>query len=392
MSGRRAFLAALSASGLGLCRAANSQLTPPQSDSPLGRAGSRALIDTPTAASGPAPLVPHPALSFPGDFGAHPEYRTEWWYLTGSLQAASSGATHRFGFQLTFFRSRVDAASPNPSRFAAKQLIVAHAAITDLSGGQLLHDQRIARAGFGLAEAAQHDTQLKLHGWQLTRHGPVQRSLYQAQVQAERLGLQLRCQQTQALLLQGQGAYSRKGPQPQQASYYYSVPQLQVQGQLTLAGRQHQVEGSAWLDHEWSEALLAPEAIGWDWIGMNLRDGSALTAFRLRREDGSTLWSGGSYRALGQAPRPFAHGAVHFHPIRFWTSPATQARYPVEWQVHTPAGRFGVHALLDNQELDSRASTGNVYWEGLSELRSAEGRSLGSGYLEMTGYAGKVGL
>lgn len=338
-------------------------------------------------AAGAAPKVrPGLPLGFPRDFGAHPEYRTEWWYVTGALQAPG----REFGFQITFFRSRVDTALGNPSRFAATQLLFAHAAVTDLQGRRLLHDQRIARAGFGIAEASAEDTDVKLRDWTLRRRGPPGDSSYEALLPAQGFGLDLRIRATQPLLLQGQAGYSRKGPRAEQASYYYSQPQLDVQGRLTLGRDAHAVHGRAWLDHEWSEELLDADAVGWDWIGMNLDDGSALTAFRLRRRDGSALWVGGSWRPAGGAARSFAPHEVRFVPGRTWTSAATGATYPVEWQVHTPAGRFAVHARLDAQELDSRGTSGAVYWEGLSELLDVQGRRLGSGYLEMTGYASRL--
>ena len=342
----------------------------------------------PLTALGGAVVRPGVPVVFPSDFGSHPEYRTEWWYVTGSLRAPA----REFGFQVTFFRSRVDVAQGSGSRFAARQLLFAHAALTDLQGRQLLHDQRIARAGFGIAEASTTDTDVKLRDWTLRRRGAVGQSLYETVLPARGFGLDLRIRETQPLLLQGHSGYSRKGPRAEQASYYYSQPQLEVQGRIGLGRDTHAVQGRAWLDHEWSEALLDDEAVGWDWIGMNLDDGSALTAFRLRRRDGSALWAGGSFRAAGGEARSFAPEEVRFVPGRTWTSPATRATYPVEWQLETPAGRHVVHARLDAQELDSRGSSGAVYWEGLSELLDADGRRVGSGYLEMTGYAGRLRL
>jgi predicted secreted hydrolase len=145
------------------------------------------------------------------------------------------------------------------------------------------------------------------------------------------------------------------------------------------------VRGRAWLDHEWSDEYLAAEAVGWDWIGFNLFDGSALTAFRLRRADDSVYWVGGSWRRPGEAVRAFGPDELRFAPGRTWASPASRAVYPVQWRLDTPVGAFGVRALLDDQELDSRASTGAIYWEGLAELLDAGGRRIGLGYLEMTG-------
>jgi predicted secreted hydrolase len=204
--------------------------------------------------------------------------------------------------------------------------------------------------------------------------------------------LQLELRATQPLLLQGDAGFSRKGPDETQASHYLSEPQLAVQGTLRRAGQSVTVTGRAWLDHEWSDQLMHPEAVGWDWIGMNLDDGAALTAFRLRRADGSSLWAGGSWRSASGALQVFEPGDLRFTPGRLWASPASGARYPLQWTVDTPAGRFEVKSLLDAQELDSRGSTGTVYWEGLSDLHDAQGRRAGSGYLEMTGYAGRLNL
>lgn len=340
----------------------------------------------PASPAAPAPIV------LPRDFGAHPETRIEWWYATGALDVP--GSADPFGFQITFFRSRTGVAADHPSAFAARQLIFAHAALTDPLARRLRHDQRIARAGFGIARASEGDTDLKLHDWTLRREVTPAGHDYVAVVDAPAQGFafDLRLSATQPVLAQGEAGYSRKGPQPAQASMYLSEPQLAVRGALVLDGRALAVTGRAWLDHEWSDSLLDAEAVGWDWIGMNLDDGGALMAFRLRRRDGSALWAGGSHRSASGALRVFGADEVAFTPLRVWSSPATQARYPVEWQVDTPVGRFAVRARLEAQELDSRASTGAVYWEGLADLFDERGRRVGRGYLEMTGYAAPLKL
>jgi predicted secreted hydrolase len=329
------------------------------------------------------------ALAFPADFGAHPGTRIEWWYLTGALQAGE----RLFGFQVTFFRSRTGVPATHPSRFAAQQIVFAHAALSDVGAQRLRHDQRLARAGFGIAQATEGDTGVALRDWSLQREGPAEASRYLTQVVSDNAGfrLNLALATTQPLLLQGEAGWSRKGPRPGQASHYYSQPQLSASGTLTLDGQALAVQGRAWLDHEWG-VQLDPQAVGWDWIGMNLDDGSALTAFRLRRADGGTLFAGGSLRRPGAAVRSFQPDEVIFTPGRSWRSPASQANYPVQWSVQTPAGRHTVHALFDAQELDSRSSTGAFYWEGLSELRDERGQRIGRGYLEMTGYASRLHL
>jgi predicted secreted hydrolase len=341
-----------------------------------------------------AALAPQ-RLQFPRDLGSHPDFRTEWWYITGSLNGDTPA--QGYGFQLTFFRSRVAATQGMRSAFAAKQLLFAHAAVTDVAGKKLWHDQRLARAGFGVAQASETDTDVRLRDWSLRRDG----NTYLAQAAGAGFDFTLTLTETQPLLLQGDRGLSRKGPEPKLASYYYSLPQLRASGTLRLGGKAVSgkalaVQGQAWLDHEWSDELLHPQAVGWDWIGMNLADGSALTAFQLRNKAGAALWDGGSFRhpamGLDQPPHVFSPGEVIFRPVRYWVSPLTGARYPVEWLVRTPADIYTVRAIVDNQELDSRASTGAVYWEGLSELLDSHGKTVGRGYLEMTGYTGRLQL
>ena len=329
--------------------------------------------------------LPPKQLQFPRDFGSHLDLRTEWWYITGH---ATSDKGRVFGFQVTFFRSRVEATQAMRSHFAAKQLVFAHTALTDLEGRSLLHDQRMARTAGGQAFASETDTDLRLRNWSLVRRS----GQYHALIAAEGFTLDLQFTPTQPVLLQGDKGLSSKGPEPAQASYYYSAPQLTTQGRIVLQGRSLAVKGTAWLDHEASDALMHPEAVGWDWIGMNLDDGTALTAFHLRRADGSTLWAGGSLRTAAGVLRVFQANEVRFEAESHWLSPHTQARYPTRWRVHTPAGSFTVQALLDDQELDSRSSTGAVYWEGLSDLLGAQGQRVGRGYLEMTGYAAPLKL
>ncbi len=341
------------------------------------------------AASSPLWALPARALQFPRDFGAHTDFRTEWWYITGHARTGDAAAgTREFGFQLTFFRSRVDATQGMASKFAARQLIFAHAALTDVQGKKLWHDQRITREGFEVASASTQTMALKLRDWTLQTQG----KLHTARVPAADFALALQFTETQPLLLQGQQGLSRKGPEAKQASYYYSLPQLATSGSLQLKGQTFEVSGKAWLDHEWSQEVLPPNAVGWDWIGMNLDDGSALTAFRLRDKDGHAVWDGGSFRSAKGEVYTFSRGEVIFQPQRRWKSPQSQASYPVEWTVRTPADTYTVRAVIDNQELDSRQSTGAIYWEGLSELTDSKGKRVGRGYLEMTGYAGGLRL
>jgi predicted secreted hydrolase len=295
-------------------------------------------------------VVPRP-LAFPRDYGAHPDFRTEWWYVTGWLEGP-------LGFQLTFFRARPQEQSDNPSSFNPRQVLFAHAALSDPHRGHLVHEQRASRAGLSLAGAEADRTAVWIDDWSLVREG----DRYHAKVLAREFAFDFALAPHGRPVLQGENGYSRKGHRPEEASYYYSEPHLAVAGKLDG----HPIAGSAWLDHEWSSAYLAPEAAGWDWTGINLNDGGSFMAFQMRAK------AGGIH---------YAPPGVHFEPLRWWRSPRTGVQYPVEMQVN----ELRLVPLMDDQELDARASVGTVYWEGA--VRAYKNKSeVGRGYLELTGY------
>jgi predicted secreted hydrolase len=316
-------------------------------------------------------------LAFPRDHGSHPAFRVEWWYFTGWIR----GGGRDLGFQVTFFRNRPGIGEDNASRFAPTQLLFAHAALADAEVGFLLQDQKAGRAGFGLAQAQQGDTDVHIDDWSLKRTGGA----FAARIAAREFALTLDFQPTQAIFLEGEEGYSRKGPLPVQASYYYSWPQLKVSGSIVVKGRALEVEGSAWLDHEWSSEPLVPEASGWDWAGINAADGGALMAFRVRRRDGGVLWAGATQRDSAGRTRALGPQEVRFEPLKTWISPHTQASYPVSMRLSAGSIDVELKPVMNDQEVDARASTGTVYWEGAVSANS-RGGFFGRGYLELTGY------
>jgi len=327
-----------------------------------------------------APVTPAHTLQFPADFGAHPDHRTEWWYVTGWLTTPDGKP---LGFQVTFFRSRPEVDQANPSAFAPKQLLIGHAALSDPAVGCLLHDQRSARAGFDLAYARTGNLDVKLDDWRMVRGADGR---YTVQVRSPNMTFDLVLAPSQPLLLQGDAGYSRKGPAARNASYYYSEPQLKVSGTVARAGAPAQaVSGSAWMDHEWSSEALQPDAAGWNWIGANLDDGGALMAFQVRDKAGSKIWAHATLRDRFGKVTQFAPGEVNFTATQQWTSPRTQAVYPVATLLTTGSTRWRVAPLQPDQELDSRRSTGAVYWEGAVRVER-DGMPAGHGYLELTGY------
>jgi predicted secreted hydrolase len=297
------------------------------------------------------PVVrPGAKLTFPRDHGAHSDYRIEWWYVTGWLDGP-------LGFQVTFFRARPEEETTNPSSFTPRQVLFAHAALSDPKRGRLLHDQRAARAGFSLAHAETDRTGVWIDDWRLEQEG----NRYQARIAARDFDLDFTFF-AKDLVLQGEQGFSRKGRRPEEASYYYSRPQMNVVGSVNG----NEVTGTAWLDHEWSSAYLAPEAAGWDWCGINMLDGSYFMGFQMRSKKGGIH---------------YASPGVTMRPLRVWKSPRTGTEYPVAMQVND----LRLEPLMDDQELDSRASTGTIYWEGA--VRAFKEKDLiGTGYLELTGY------
>lgn len=323
-------------------------------------------------------VLPGTPLAFPRDEGAHPAYRNEWWYVTGWLRIAKAG---ELGFQVTFFRNRPGVAESGTSRFAPKQLLFAHAAIADPERQRLTTDQRAAREGFGLASASVERTDVRIGDWSLVQRGEH----FTATIRARTFALDLAMEAQTPVLLQGDHGVSRKGPDPVDASYYYSRPQLVVSGTVALNERNASVSGVAWLDHEWSSRYLPRGAVGWDWTGIDLDDGGALMAFRIRDASGQSLWAGGAWRDADGITHTLGPSDVAFTALRRWRSPRTATEYPVAFRIRAGDVVVTLEPLFDDQELDARAGVGVVYWEGAVRARRDD-RAGGRGYLELTGY------
>lgn len=350
--------------------------------------------------SGAAPAIQYPdvvpgyRMEFPRDEGSHPEFRTEWWYVTGWLED-ESGAP--LGFQVTFFRTRPGVDESNPSQFAAKQVLFAHAALSVPRIGKLLRGERAARAGFGLATASQGSLDVSIDDWSLrqsSRGSDVSSgAVYRASVNAEGFALQLDLQTTQPPLPQGRDGFSQKGPDPLSASYYYSQPQLQTTGRIVIGKQEYKVHGVAWLDHEWSTRYMDKQAQGWDWLGANLDDGGALMVSRIRTAGGEQRWAFATWASgKDRSVQTFSPADIEWSALRRWRSPRTGIEYPVEWQIRIGERTIRLRPLLDDQENDTRGSTGTIYWEGAVRAFDERNQPLGRGYLELTGYGKRVSL
>lgn len=333
------------------------------------------------------PTVRPRTLNFPRDYGAHPDYRTEWWYMTGWLGQGMQA----IGFQVTFFRSRTLHPEDNPSRFAPRQLMFAHAALALPREGRLRHAEIAGRAGSAGASFAIADMDLRLADWRLHR---TTDDHYKLVIPTDDFRLSLEAIPQKEPVLRGDGGYSLKGPSPELASYYYSRPQLKVLAQLELknskGGSAVNTSGSAWFDHEWSSSLLMAGAVGWDWIGINLLDGSSLMAFRIRDSADKTLFAEWDWRdAQGRVLEK--HQAVSWEPVGQWRSPRSLVTYPESFKLRVAQREWTLQPLMADQEVDARSSTGGFYYEGAVELKE-NGKILGRGYLELTGYGAPLVL
>jgi predicted secreted hydrolase len=353
----------------------------------------RLFLQTPLLlATVPAVAAPAPAyaaarrgtrLTFPRDHGAHPEFRTEWWYVTGIVTTAAGDT----GFQLTFFRSRTGLPEAPASPIAPTQILFAHAAISP-PGQALRHAERAGRPGLG-AGFSTSDCDVYLGSWSMRRFGEADGETLQLRVHDVSIGLDLRLTPTQPPWLQGDAGWSQKGARPALASHYVSWPQLRAEGTLTLDGKSQPAQGRAWFDHEWSSEVLDTASVGWDWIGINLDDGGALMAFRIRDTKGHTVYAHASLREADGRRQIFNHPAISFEALRHWVSPRNGARYPVEIAVGFGNHRITTRPFNDEQEVATHRPLPISYWEGPVAI---DGSRSGRGYLELTGYAGAMAL
>ncbi len=320
-------------------------------------------------------------MTFPEDFGAHPAFRSEWWYYTGNLDTPQG---RHFGFELTIFRvaMRPPTTPPPPSAWKSQQVYFAHFALSDVSAEAFHAFQRFSRPGPGLAGAQAQPYRVWLEDWGVTAQPEGTYHLFAEQ---NDLRLDLLLEDQTGPVLHGQNGYSRKGDAPTNASYYYSLPRLRAQGTIHTPEGLFTVTGLAWMDHEFSSSVLGEKDIGWDWFALQFDDGYSLMLYQLRRADGSlSPWNSGTLIAPDGTPHPFTAQDFTIEVLDTWLSPATEAVYPAEWRVRVPFAGIDVRVTpwMNAQELNVSPT---IYWEGAVHT---EGSHTGNGYVELTGYAG----
>lgn len=340
--------------------------------------------------------APGTGIRFPEDHGPHPDYQLEWWYLTANLHTESG---RRFGVQFTIFRNAlalpdsasaeapVTASPDRDSGWSTRQLYLAHAAVTDVEAGRFMAEERLSRGAAGLAFARASPLEVRVENWFLRQTGSATFPL-KIRSDAEGFGFDLDMAPVKPVVLQGDEGFSPKGPAEGQASMYYSYTRMQTTGSVRVGNESFRVEGLSWMDREWSTGFLGPDQIGWDWFSIQLDDGRDLMVFQLRTAgpDGAPWKDGTIVDAEGRATR-LGPDDFHLETGKTWTSARSGARYPVEWRLQVPREDLDlrVSALYEAQELNVSVN----YWEGAMDVFSEpDGDRVGSGYLEMTGYAG----
>ena len=325
-------------------------------------------------------------FEFPLDHGPHPEFRNEWWYMTGNLDSADG---RRFGFELTIFRF---ALAPRlitlDSRWRTNQVYIAHFAVTDVRGKKFYVAERFSRGAVGLAGANTKPFRVWIDDWEIaataTNHV---REHWQLKANDENFALELALIAMKEPVLNGVDGLSQKSAEVGNASYYYSITRWQTEGRLRLGDEAFVVSGLSWLDREWSSSALAKDQEGWDWFALQLSDGSELMFYNLRKTDGTQdVHSGGTWISADGNSRHLSHDDISVSVRERWTSPEG-GTYPAAWNIRLPALGLAldVAPVLDDQELFTTVR----YWEGAVDVAgSRDGVEVnGRGYVELTGYA-----
>lgn len=347
---------------------------------------------------------------FPADHGPHPDFQTEWWYLTGRVETAEGRV---FGFQWTLFRHALVSQAPaRSSSWGVRDAYMAHFAVSDVENGRQYSFERQSRGSGGLAGAQATPFRAWLEDWELRSEAesnaavadgtlddtggedpsdalffPLRLKSADGNTDGGGTAVDLRITTRKPKVLQGERGLSRKNGLPGGASYYYSYTRLAVEGQVEVDGESFDVKGEAWLDREWSTSVLAPDQAGWDWFSLQLDSGEDLMLYHLRLEDGSAdAFSAGVWVEADGGYTYLSRDTFEIEILDRWKSPRTGSVYPSDWILTLPDRdlRLAVTPLFADQEL----AVGFQYWEGAVAVEGTrEGRPItGGGYVELVGY------
>lgn len=327
-------------------------------------------------------------LEFPGDFGPHPDFQTEWWYYTGNVETSEG---RHFGYQLTFFRRALlpsGERQPRASDWAVDQVYMAHFALTDTTGNQHHNYERLARGSAGVAGAQGEPYQVWLQDWRVEQ---ITAGKYLLTARQDGLVLDLTLNDLKGPILNGIAGYSQKGPDPGNASYYYSQTRLQTDGSIEVNGKEFMVSGLSWKDHEYSTSALSEGQTGWDWFSIQLDDYSELMLYQFRQEDGSIdPFSSGTLITTDGSTVHLNWDGFEIEVLDTWKSPHTGATYPNRWFLRVPVAEIELE--INPYLVDQEMNLSYAYWEGAVAVEGQKkGQPVrGNGYVELSGYAGSL--
>jgi predicted secreted hydrolase len=336
-------------------------------------------------------------LQLPEDHGAHPDTRTEWWYLTGPLKGPGPEG-ELFGFQATWFRRAVVRdVPPGRSPLATRDVILFHGVLTDITRKHSRFAEQLSRAYPPWAHASTDRMDVGIFQQTLADEtGAGHSARLDMTTEDARLELELDLTSIPPLLHGQEPGLSVKGHEPGQASWYYSLPGVTVRGTLHRAGEEPlPLTGSAWFDHEFGSSQLSANQQGWDWFSVVFDDDTQLMLYEMRLADGSRDdTSSGTLRLADGTRQVLSAGDFRIHVSEHWTSPGTGIRYPAGWTLEVPESELllTVRPLLSDQELETSGTTGVTYWEGLCSFEGERaGRRIhGLGYVELVGYGDAI--
>jgi predicted secreted hydrolase len=370
----------------------------------LGACGTLLVAASVWAADSFRLALPGYKFQFPRDHGSHPAFQTEWWYYTGHLQSTSG---QRFGYQFTLFRNAlVPSVGKRTSRWATRDIILGHLAITDISGRKFYFSDRLSRGAAGLAGAetasATKLPRIWLGDWALRysgKRGEIQKFRAAATNFSDAGSVPIALELTQQMLkppaIHGTNGVSQKSAGKGRASHYYSLTRLASNGSLRIGNRKYTVRGQSWFDHEFGSSQLAKNQVGWDWFSLQFDDGRELMLYQLRlRPRGVDAYSSGTLVEKNGRTRHLKVNEFQILPLGTWRSPQSGGQYPARWKVLLPRENIALEIVpsIPNQELNTKRSTNIAYWEGSVEVSGQQkGRALrGRGYVELTGYVGAL--
>ena len=328
---------------------------------------------------------------FPRDHGAHPNFKTEWWYFTGNLK---DGQQRPFGYQLTIFRQGIQFKPAQPdSKWAVRDFYFGHFTLSDLNADQFHVAERVSRGALGEAKAGIDRMDVALGPWTIQQDGAKED--YHLKANAPEMAIDFTERPLKPLILEGVAGLSRKADGIGEASYYYSYPRLATSGSLSIAGKRFDVSGLSWFDHEFSTSSLGKDQVGWDWFCIQLENNEEIMLYAMRDKSGAMdPVSEGTWVKTDGTPERLLPGSFTIEKKGTWQSPRSGANYPAGWHVVIPGHQadLTVSPAMADQELHLTKMGALDYWEGACKVAGtiANAPVKGDGYTELTGYTGTL--